>query len=531
MIPRIIHQTWRDENIPDKYRELVDSWKSQHPGWTYRLWTDKDLDRLIAENCPDFLDQFRAYGNPVQRADAGRYMILYMHGGVYADLDTLCHKPFDLLCNEERIVLAHEPAEHFDAHCKVRNLDHVLFNGIIASPKGHPFWVMMLEEMKRCRYARNVLDTTGPLVLTACAQRYDAPGSLCINSCHIFNPLAKDGTQSRSERFGEYCDHHLSTHYWFGSWFSPWSETPFRKIKKNARRIRHRLTRGPFMSQSQAVSLVDRAVLETPLDTSRPIPDQKICCLIPVRDAEPHLDRCIKLLRELDHPRANLKIAFCEGDSQDGTWSKLQSIEEKLRGEFAGIRCLRKNTGNRFDRADRWKPRLQKQRRSGLAQVRNYLIDEALDDDADWALWIDADVNHYPPDILTRLLREQEKIVVPNCVLEPGGLTYDLNSFVVTDDNRDSAYYKHVHGGLYTPPVDTSKRLYFHDLRYCDRIKMNGVGGTMLLVHASVHRARIRFPEIPYQNLLETEGFGYWAHDCGIVPIGLPNTEIRHVRS
>ena len=53
----------------------------------------------------------------------------------------------------------------------------------------------------------------------------------------------------------------------------------------------------------------------------------------------------------------------------------------------------------------------------------------------------------------------------------------------------------------------------------------------MLLVWAEVHRAGIRFPELPYDDLLETEGFGRLCHDCGVTPIGLPNTAILHVKS
>jgi hypothetical protein len=52
----------------------------------------------------------------------------------------------------------------------------------------------------------------------------------------------------------------------------------------------------------------------------------------------------------------------------------------------------------------------------------------------------------------------------------------------------------------------------------------------MLLVHGSVHRAGVIFPDIPYGDLLETEGFGKLASDFGTPPIGLPNVEIVHVR-
>jgi len=40
-IPLIIHQTWKDLNIPEHYKPLVKTWKENHPGWEYILWTDK----------------------------------------------------------------------------------------------------------------------------------------------------------------------------------------------------------------------------------------------------------------------------------------------------------------------------------------------------------------------------------------------------------------------------------------------------------------------------------------------------------
>jgi len=48
---------------------------------------------------------------------------------------------------------------------------------------------------------------------------------------------------------------------------------------------------------------------------------------------------------------------------------------------------------------------------------------------------------------------------------------------------------------------------------------------------SSVHRAGLRFPELPYRHLIETEGFGLMACDAGVTPIGLPNVAIYHSRS
>jgi hypothetical protein len=84
-------------------------------------------------------------------------------------------------------------------------------------------------------------------------------------------------------------------------------------------------------------------------------------------------------------------------------------------------------------------------------------------------------------------------------------------------------------GGLYQPQQRLFGRLYLSDVRHLERIKLDGVGGTMLLVDASLHRGGLVFPEQPYRDLIETEGFGVLAKDLGVTPVGLPRVEIFHV--
>lgn len=38
---RIIHQSWRDENVPKEYSAWQQSWIDLHPDWKYNLWTDE----------------------------------------------------------------------------------------------------------------------------------------------------------------------------------------------------------------------------------------------------------------------------------------------------------------------------------------------------------------------------------------------------------------------------------------------------------------------------------------------------------
>ena len=97
-LPRMIHQTWKNQAIPHKVypKQWQDSWREHHPEWTYKLWTDADLVRLAREHYLEFVPMLRK-ARGVVKADIGRLLILHRHGGLYADLDYLAFKPLDAL--------------------------------------------------------------------------------------------------------------------------------------------------------------------------------------------------------------------------------------------------------------------------------------------------------------------------------------------------------------------------------------------------------------------------------------------------
>ncbi|KQI71378.1 hypothetical protein AN191_13305 [Loktanella sp. 5RATIMAR09] len=526
MIPKIIHQTWRDHNLPVP-KAWPESWKRLNPDWEYRLWTDDDLLAFVQRNYPELETLYLSYPKPVQRADMARYLILHHHGGVYADIDTECMGSLDLIADEHRIVFSAEPVEQaFHAHRL--GMDLVLSNAVMASPQGHPFWPYLCEAMVRCQHGKaHVLETTGPLLLTAAYETYPEKGTISVSSCHLFNPLDMALTASPSPRFGDYPQQTLAHHYWGSTWFSRFRQTRRMRLEFKLRRAVHRFTRGPVLTRAEMAKQLDTAVLHRPINPQ----DVNIAILIPVRDAEPFLDRCFALLTQLTYPKKRLKVVFCEGDSRDGTKAKLAELVAAHEGMFRAMDVTTFDVNAPLERAKRWLPALQRERRSNLAKVRNHLIDQGVTDDDDWALWIDVDVCDYAPDIIERLLSEQEKVVTPDCVLDWGGRSYDLNAFNDFGERKNLTYYRCVRNGIYMPPAHHHARRHLHVLRSLDRVPLTSVGGTMLLVHAAVHKAGVRFPELPYDDLLETEGFGRMCCDFGVLPIGLPNVQIRHVSS
>lgn len=519
MIPPILHQTWKNDVVPARFQGYVESWKRHNPDWTCMFWNDRMLLEFVADHYPDFLPTFCGYSNGVRRADAARYLLLYHFGGVYADIDCECVAPFDRIMGEDRIVLCTEPASHTGVQAEFRGLSYLIFNGTMASPPRHPFWLHVLSLLPGLAHAKDVLDSTGPCLLTSAQRGYDDQKAFAIHPSTLFSPV--DSAGSREPVGGTT----LSIHHWAGTWWTP-EPAPrwFTKLRNHAYRGWYHLTRGAHLDEATAkASVSPSAVLAAPPS------GQNIAILVPLRDAAEHIQPFLDLLRTLDYPKDRIKLVFCEGDSVDGSWERLLAATAKLAGEYRGVVLLQRHVGTSLDRIDRARPRMQRIRRGTIAKVRNHLIDHGLSENDDWALWIDIDVWRYPRDVVSRLIETGHRIAVPNCLKTAGGASFDLNSFITTRSTKDYRYYRHIRGGLYQPPLQSASRLHLSDVRHLDVIGLDAVGGTMLLVDAGLHRGGLRFPEIPYRDLIETEGFGALANDLGIRPVGLPKLEILHV--
>lgn len=522
MIPPIIHQTWKGKTIPEKLAGYAASWSRINPSWKRILWTDRMLLNFVAEEYPELLELFCSYENPVCRADAARYMLLHKFGGLYADIDVECLAPLTSLENEDRVVLCHEPPAHWPYHAADRGHPFVLFNGTMASPAGHPFWAYVLKLLPETRYAGEVLDLTGPCMLTGRYLNFADKRTIAVHSCHLFCPT--DNEQKLTPPYGEAVSTSLTDHHWMATWWKPDKRALIRSGAGRYHRLRYSLARGAVLDPEHARGQVDRAVLDLPPPTG-----DRVTILVPVREAADHLDPFVKALSATDIPSETTKLVFCEGDSTDGTREKLDAMVDDLRKTYRDVVLLKKDVGNRIERQRRWDRRHQRARRAGLATVRNYLIDHGLDESDDWALWIDVDVWRFPRDIYGRLRAAAARIVTPNCVKVAGGPSYDMNAFKTNWRYPRAVYYRYVRDGLFQPPPRMRGRLYLDCVRHSERIELDGVGGTTLLVDARLHRGGLRFPELPYRDLIETEGFGILARDLGIPAVGLPNVEVLHV--
>ncbi len=252
----------------------------------------------------------------------------------------------------------------------------------------------------------------------------------------------------------------------------------------------------------------------------------KVLVLTPMRDVAAHLPRYFELLARLRYPAEALSLGILEGDSTDGTAEQLTAHLQNAASRFNRVHWFQRHW-QWLPQGPRWLPELQPARRAMLARCRNELLQQTLKDE-EWVLWIDADLLDYPEDVLSRLLASGKDIVAPHCVLEPGGRTFDMNSFRFRDPKlKDSV--EDMRDEVYVPP-EGGARAYLAEYRGTPLLELDGVGGTMLLVRADLHRQGLVFPVAPYRGYLETEGLAMMARDWGIRCWGLPDLEILHAR-
>jgi len=203
-IPRIIHQSWKTTTIPVEYAPYVDTWKKLHQGWEYRLWTDDHNLQLVTDHYNWLLPVYKSYPLAIQRADMARLLYLHRFGGVYADMDFECLRPFDDFTTQTHIVMGREKG---GLGWFRRGQDYIS-NALLASPPGHPFWERVIEQMvQKTRKKRfyeprvaYVLGTTGPEILDEVVQTY-GEGDLKVYPDECFFPascLEKNAARRRS---------------------------------------------------------------------------------------------------------------------------------------------------------------------------------------------------------------------------------------------------------------------------------------------------------------------------------------------
>lgn len=171
-IPKNIFQTWETKNISDGFETLIKSWKDNNSTYTHYFFDAYDREEFIKNNFNE--NVYNAYCRIIPgafKADFWRYCVLYINGGVYVDIDTVCFNSIDSFLTEDIEFMTPIDLNNHPLYGKYN-----LFNCFIASIPGHP---ILLDCINRIVYnvENNIvpfsnLDFSGPGILGKSTNKY-----------------------------------------------------------------------------------------------------------------------------------------------------------------------------------------------------------------------------------------------------------------------------------------------------------------------------------------------------------------------
>eukprot|EP00933_Yihiella_yeosuensis_P006477 TRINITY_DN111175_c0_g1_i1.p1 TRINITY_DN111175_c0_g1~~TRINITY_DN111175_c0_g1_i1.p1 ORF type:complete len:452 (-),score=56.55 TRINITY_DN111175_c0_g1_i1:96-1406(-) len=162
---QIVHQTApSDRNRWDPRWECCHkSWHQVCPSHSFQhiLWDDDGLRDLVKEAFPEHLEIYDGYEEHIQRVDFARAAMLYLHGGLYVDMDVeVFESPFPYF-PPGKVSVVGSPYTNNERHQ----------NSMMASPPRHSFWRELANEAVRRRRRpgefRTTWQLTGPQLLDA----------------------------------------------------------------------------------------------------------------------------------------------------------------------------------------------------------------------------------------------------------------------------------------------------------------------------------------------------------------------------
>lgn len=193
MIPKIIHQTYKNYDLPETYKMCQAEIKKLHPDFEYRFYTDDDMNRLMKTEFPEYYDKFNELPRMIMKIDMFRYFLMYKYGGLYADMDYLMFKPFDIL-NEKVVIPTNRDLDD--------NRLTSLGNCIFASVPNHLFWKSLIDTLftidrKNLPFSGfdNVIKSTGPMFVFNMYNEYLNKHDINVPERMLFHPPTKNNQQ------------------------------------------------------------------------------------------------------------------------------------------------------------------------------------------------------------------------------------------------------------------------------------------------------------------------------------------------
>ncbi|CCH41146.1 hypothetical protein BN7_683 [Wickerhamomyces ciferrii] len=252
-----------------------------------------------------------------------------------------------------------------------------------------------------------------------------------------------------------------------------------------------------------------------------------------------------------DWNRATLGLLIGKKEEYDNIINYLNKFESE--DSFSKIIVIHaeyiEKVGAQLSRDQRHADNVQKERRRTISKSRNFLVNNAIEDEA-YTLFLDSDMVKVPTDMIKTFLNTDKDVIVPRIAKGTTIENYDFNSWrgtrIKPTKEQEDLLDKDPNF-VFVPKPDQADHM--HDLAHKTQeynhkgeesfiVELDSVGGAVLFLKSEIFKQGIMFPtnyiigttwDREGYDGIETEGLCYQANIIGYHCWGMPNYVAYHV--
>jgi hypothetical protein len=165
LIPKKIYQSWKTKELSGKMATNVSKVQKLNPEYEHVLYDDKDCREFLLQHFgQNYADAFDALIPGAFKCDFWRYAMLYVHGGIYMDIDMEPLVPFREIIDPENEFVSIVDKKHlFTPKCNI-------YQAFLAAKPKHPIMynsmiIALVNIITRRQETLENLSITGPVVV------------------------------------------------------------------------------------------------------------------------------------------------------------------------------------------------------------------------------------------------------------------------------------------------------------------------------------------------------------------------------
>lgn len=197
MIPKKLNFTYINDDLPLKYQDNLKKWKTNCPNWEIHYYSDEAVQAFFDQYFPQYATDIPKVPNGAMIADLFRYAVLYIHGGLYSDIDTVPARkiPEEWFSKECVFGYEYQPSKFPESmRPPWRNEEYFCQWTLLSSPK-YPLYKDALDrsfqglraidfEVER---GKVVLEVGGPMLFTKVAKAYISRPEVLVLDADFFS--------------------------------------------------------------------------------------------------------------------------------------------------------------------------------------------------------------------------------------------------------------------------------------------------------------------------------------------------------